>query len=426
MTLQEMKLAQKEALESAEAQVRAAETAGRGMTDAESENYNTAMARYRSLTTTVRAREEQNTIMSVFPNGQPIVEQPRNRVAAFRRVAPWRTEAYLSDFAAYIMGAGKGASGADLHLGADELGGYKVPGLSAASYEGGSTSGVPIVPVVIEQQIVPLAPPVIGIESIASVIPTTTDLKFPRKTAHGTAALKAEGTGSGSNLFTGTSPTIDQYTLSAFMVGHPEDISWELTQDVPAFMSFLQDDLLQSIAVKKDALFMTGSGSSQPQGLKGNVAAGLTGVTADSNGNTLPLTAALTLTGKLNPVYRPNARFLMTVATGIELRAAQLQANLFNPAFITGPDMQDRLYGFPITYDSNVDEIGASATPLYFGDFKAGYQIGIRGGAGINIKFLDQPKALEGLLTILGYQRVDGRVRRSEAIQSLALASSNF
>jgi HK97 family phage major capsid protein len=59
-----------------------------------------------------------------------------------------------------------------------------------------------------------------------------------------------------------------------------------------------------------------------------------------------------------------------------------------------------------------------------YGDFKAGYQIGIRGGMGINIKFLDQPKALEGLLTVIGYQRVDGRVRRSEAIQGISTAAA--
>ena len=59
---------------------------------------------------------------------------------------------------------------------------------------------------------------------------------------------------------------------------------------------------------------------------------------------------------------------------------------------------------------------------MVFGDFKRGYVIGERGGSGVNVKILDQPKALEGLLTILGYQRVDGKIRRSEALQPITLA----
>ena len=41
--------------------------------------------------------------------------------------------------------------------------------------------------------------------------------------------------------------------------------------------------------------------------------------------------------------------------------------------------------------------------------------------AGINVKILDQPKAVEGILQFLAYRRTDGRVRRSEAIQAITL-----
>lgn len=406
----DMKQAQTAALAKAEAQVKAAETGSRGMSEAETENYKTAMSEYRSLGETIKAREEQNTLGVAFQNGQHIAEPGRSR-RAFNRPNSWCTPEHLDAFADFIKSNGAKIPGA----GVDEFGGIR-----AANYEGGSTSGVSIVPVTIEQTIVPLAPPVIGIESIASVIPTSMDMKFPRKLAHGTAALKAEGDGTGSNLFTGSSPTTEQYTLSAFMVGHPEDISWELSQDVAAFLQFLQDDILLSIATKKEAYYATGTGSSQPQGIKGHVATGLTGVVADASSNLLPLSAVLQIQGKLNPVYKTNARYLMTVATGINLRMQQLASNLFSNVFTTDAS-GDRLFGTPITYSGSVDEIAAAATPLFYGDFKAGYQIGVRGGAGVNIKFLDQPKALEGLLTVLGYQRVDGRVRRSEAIQPVVL-----
>jgi HK97 family phage major capsid protein len=65
-----------------------------------------------------------------------------------------------------------------------------------------------------------------------------------------------------------------------------------------------------------------------------------------------------------------------------------------------------------------------SACPVLFGDFKQGYVIGDRGGSGINVKVLDQPLAQQGQIVLLAFRRTDGRVRRSEAIQSYNVAAS--
>jgi HK97 family phage major capsid protein len=76
-----------------------------------------------------------------------------------------------------------------------------------------------------------------------------------------------------------------------------------------------------------------------------------------------------------------------------------------------------------VEYSTAMPAIGASATPVLFGNFKLGYVIGDRGGSGINVKLLDQPLATAGQIIILAYRRVDGRVRRSEAIQAITLHS---
>jgi hypothetical protein len=39
------------------------------------------------------------------------------------------------------------------------------------------------------------------------------------------------------------------------------------------------------------------------------------------------------------------------------------------------------------------------------------------------VKILDQPKAKEGITQLLAYRRTDGRVRRSEALKALKLAT---
>jgi hypothetical protein len=50
--------------------------------------------------------------------------------------------------------------------------------------------------------------------------------------------------------------------------------------------------------------------------------------------------------------------------------------------------------------------------------------IGDRGGAGTFVKILDQPVATAGQTILLGYKRVDGRCRRSEAIQAITVSHS--
>jgi len=399
------------------------------LTPAETENMTTAMNEAKALESQIKAVEELGTLRANVraTNGMilPGVSNPNH--VADENAPRVLTAEYRKDFAAWAKSRGKNI-GAAMTLGLDSEGGFAFPAsrrASAAAYEGSGGSGSFILPVVVEQQIIELAPPEIGVESIATVYPTTTDIRLPRKTAHGTAASKAESTTSTPTSFAGTDPTLDQLTLSAFMIGHAEDASWELLQDVNIFQSFMSQDILLSLAILKEANYVAGSGTGQAQGLLGNVGAGITGVSASSEGETTlgnaVLDATFDIQGVLNAVYHTNARFFMSRATSIVIRKAQKQANLFEPVFARVNGV-DTLHGYPVTYSTSMPAATTGNTPILFGDFKAGYVIGVRGGAGVNVKILDQPKAIQGLLTILGYQRVDGRVRRSEAIQAISLA----
>ncbi len=96
---------------------------------------------------------------------------------------------------------------------------------------------------------------------------------------------------------------------------------------------------------------------------------------------------------------------------------------MFEPVF-TRVGQQDYLHGYPVEYSSATPAAARGACPVLFGDFKQGYTIGDRGGSGINVKVLDQPAAQQGQIILLAYRRTDGRVRRSEAIQSYNVAAS--
>jgi HK97 family phage major capsid protein len=425
MNLLEMRKKHEAALAKAESILQTAQAATRELTANEISDIDTCTTEATALEAQIRVASAVSTIRERFPRGGATVV-PANEANAndgvFARPR-WQTREYANAFATYMQSRGRVMS-ETLALGDDGNGGFFVPFArqNAASYEGGSTSGAPIVPSQIEQTIIPLSAPVMAMRSLATVIPTSMDIKLPRKLTHGTAASKAESGGS-NNAFGGADPTMEQFTLSAFMVGHIADISWELAQDVPAFLAYLQEDELLSIAELEESYFVAGTGSGQAQGIKGNVATGVTGVLVGTDNYAEELLAAsFDVQSLLPPVYDSRANWLMRKSTGIVMRKQQFIDNKYNPVWVRSGN-QDFFHGYAVNYSDQVDAIAASAVPMYFGDFKSGYIIGDRGGSGVSVKILDQPKASLGLLQVLSYRRVDGRVRRSEAIQPITLHS---
>jgi len=392
----------------AESLVQAAESANRDLTDAENQEFSVAMAAVNDLGAKIAKIERQSTIRRHLVNGMLIPGTPgKNQNPA--TVGYARTpdapvvlsEDYYNDFYAWL-----GSSGQQI---------------GAAMYEGSNPAGGFLVPIVVEGVPVPLAPTEMGVRSIATVIPTASDIKIPTQSTFGTAAGKAES-GAADNYFQESNPTLAQFTLSAFMAGISHTISWELAQDVPSFQQFAITDLTLALQMFEGNLFVNGTGTGQAQGLIGNTGTGVTGVAAGSDTYASELlNATFDVLGKLNAAYHPGAGWVMNRATGVVIRKAQMAANLFAPVW-TRENGQDYLHGYPVTFDGNMPNVASTKTPVLFGNFKAGYVIGDRGGSGINVKILDQPKATEGQVILLAYRRTDGRVRRSEAIQAITLA----
>ena len=422
MTLQELLKERTTALQTAESLVATAERESRDMTPSENLSFESHMATVNRLDPQIKAKEKVNTLRQQMTGGRLIPGTAEGNTLSLMPATKKLSADYLAEQHAWLKSRGK-VVGEHLAQHMDEWGGFRLAGIQAASYEGGSTTGAPVVPSFVEQNIVELAPAPIGVRQIAQVIPTVADLKVPRKTAFGTVGLKPEGDGTGTNLFTDSDVALNQFTLSAFMVGGSHTCSWELIQDAQNFQSFAVNDLLLELGVFEDNKFVNGTGSAQPQGLIGNVGAGVTGVAAgtDSYGSEL-IDATYDVMATLNPMYdNANTRWLMAQATGLLIRKAQRKANLFDPIW-TVEGGKNYLHGKEVQFSAAMPSVASGHTPVLYGDFKSGYLIGDRGGSGVSVKLLDQPKATEGLLIILAYRRVDGRVRRSEAIQGISLA----
>ena len=180
---------------------------------------------------------------------------------------------YGEAFLAFVRSGGKQASSA-LSEGFDALfGGFALPAFQATLNEGTPSQGGYVVPVVTDDQIVPLGMPDLGVRSLARVIATENDIKIPSQSSFSTAGIKLES-GDTAHQFTESNPTLAQFTLSAYMAGLTHTVSWELLQDVSTFQTFAVSDLLNAIDILEDGFFVSGTGTNQPQGLLGNVGTG--------------------------------------------------------------------------------------------------------------------------------------------------------
>jgi HK97 family phage major capsid protein len=289
--------------------------------------------------------------------------------------------------------------------------------ISASLQESVDTTGGFAAPITVDNEIVPLAPADLAVRQLATVIPTKSDRLIPQKSSFGSAALTTE-----ASAFGGTAPTLSQISLTAYMVGTLAACSLEVLQDVPEFEAFVLDDISLDIQQIEEGWFVSGTGSGQPQGLIGNVGAGITDE-PDTNGNLVSINATLDCIGSLNSMYYQNASWLMARATAIGIRKAQLQTNAYEPVFRRENGV-DTLHGYPVAYSESMPTAARGACPVLFGDFRRGYVIGDRGGSAVRLKVVDQMWATAGTVGLIGYRRTDGRVRRSEAITSLNISAS--
>jgi HK97 family phage major capsid protein len=433
----ELKKQREEALAGMEGLMRTAEIDARTFTSAELTILENSKTRIDALNPQIAAIENVNSIRGMIKNGKVGFDGGTHAFGGrFRGAQVPMTTEYTNAFLAFLRSGGKQAS-SELSEGFDTMfGGYALPvlpgtsAMSAALYEGtgggSTTNGGFAVSVPTDGQIAPLALPDLGVRSLARVLGTNTDIKIPTQTTFGTAGIKAES-GSSSNQFSESDPSLGQFTLSAYMVGLTHTVSWELLQDVALFQQFAVRDLINAIAIAEDGFFISGSGTAQPQGLIGNVGTGIGTATAvESTGNYL-LQSTIEVTGTLKAQYYPNAAWLMSRTTATAIKQAQQQANLFAPVW-TRENGRDFLHGYPVSYSSTMPSLPTAATagvtPILFGSFSDGYVIGDRGGSGTYVKILDQPLATSGQTILLGYHRVDGRVRLAEALQAVTISHS--
>lgn len=191
------------------------------------------------------------------------------------------------------------------------------------------------------------------------------NLPIPRTTAHSTATSEiAEAT-----AITESDPAFNQLVLGAYKYGETVQASYELMEDTYVdLLGYLAMQCGRAVGNAFGTRLVTGTGTSQPQGVATAATVGVTG----GAGVTGAFTAdnLIDLFFSVISPYRasPACAWLMRDATLGAVRKLKDTTNqyIWQPSLQVGAP--DTLLGKPVYTDPNVAAVGLSARSVLFGD----------------------------------------------------------
>jgi HK97 family phage major capsid protein len=213
-------------------------------------------------------------------------------------------------------------------------------------------------------------------------------------------------------------PSISEITLVAHTVSSGLIVtSWELAQDSGVPLGQLMGSIMgERVGRALDLAFAKGSGTGQPLGIATSFPAGQN-VAAAVN-NAISSDDLLAVIGKLDPAYAASqsCRWVMHPSTMIALRRLKDSTGkyLFEPDAQTGAPAS--LFGYPVVLSSNIDEIGAGKSSIFFGDWS---RYIIRQAQSTTIRKSDDYLFNKRATAWVAYARFDAKLSDSRAIVAL-------
>lgn len=251
---------------------------------------------------------------------------------------------------------------------------------------------------------------------------TSTGAKLPWPTVDDTAEegeAKAENaavTDDGSGDVTFGEKSLDAYVYSTKMVRIP----MELLQDAAFDMEALLNDLFgERLGRTANRLLTVGTGVGQPNGI---VTASGQGKVAAS-GDAIAPDELIDLVHSVDPVYRasPKCRWQFNDTTlGTIRKLKDGQGNYLWQMGDVRTGEPDRLLAHPYSVNQAMENIGAGAKPIIFGDHS---RYVVRKVRGFTILTLRERYAENFQIGMVGFKRFDGELLNSKAVKHLANAA---
>lgn len=258
------------------------------------------------------------------------------------------------------------------------------------------------------------------IRSLASVRNTSApSVSYPRRTGITNAKWKGE-----MQTQEGSEPGFGQTEIPIREVNTFVDISNQLLADSGgAAEAEVRLALAEDFGQKEGLAFVKGAGVLQPEGIMS-----ATGVAHTPSGNastlgTNPADLLITHMYALPAAYRARGTWLMngsTLAAIRKLKDGTTGVYLWQPSYAAG--QPETILGRPVIEVPDMDDIGAGAEPIAFGDFTTAYRIVDR----VALSILVNPylRATDGITRIHATRRVGAAVVQAAAIRKVRCATS--
>lgn len=253
-----------------------------------------------------------------------------------------------------------------------------------------------------------------GLLSLANVITTSSGnaMSWPSNDDTGNVgAILGENTQIAEQDLTFGQSQIGAYTYTSKLVR----VSWQLLQDSAfALEPYLARKLGERIGRAAAGHFVSGNGTTQPQGLVTGATAGVTGGTSAQPAITYD--NLIDLEHSIDPAYRENARYVLSDGALKILRKLKDADGrpIWNPVPVAG--FPATINGFPYTLDNSMAAPAAAARTIVFGDINAGYLV--RQVQGIQLVTMRERYADYLQNGYFAYSRFDAKVDNTAAVRA--------
>lgn len=215
-------------------------------------------------------------------------------------------------------------------------------------------------------------------------------------------------------------PTFGDMEISVKEINTHVDLSNWLVEDASAdVIGEVNLALAEDFGAKEGAAFV--NGGSDPAEPKGFMSEAAIANALNGHATNLSADALIKLMYDLPGVFRNRGTWAMNGTTLATIRTLK-DGNgnyLWQPSYQAG--QPETILGRPVVELIDMPDIEADATPIIFGDFKAGYRIYDR----IQLQVLQNPYLLrtEGLIRFHGRRRVGAGVVRPDVFRKLKMAA---
>lgn len=258
------------------------------------------------------------------------------------------------------------------------------------------------------------------IRSLATVRTTAaSSVSYPRRTSVTNAKWKGE-----TQAQEGSEPAFGQVEVPIREVNTFVDISNVLLADSAGMAEAeVRLALAEDFGQKEGLAFVKGAGVLDPEGLMTNAAVGYSATGNAATLGSAPADLLISHYYSLPAAYRARGSWLMngkTLAAVRKLKDGTTGVYLWQPSYQAG--QPETLLGRPVIEVPDMDDIGAAAEPIAFGDIATAYRVVDR----VSLSILVNPYLLatNGITRIHATRRTGAAVVQPAALKKIRCATS--